>query len=52
MQVKYVNPITDFGFKKIFAEEASKSLLIDLLNALLNLESKITDSPSRIQIQG
>jgi len=43
MQGKYVNPFTDFGFKKIFAEEASKPLLIDFLNALLNKDSKITD---------
>ena len=43
MQGKYINPFTDFGFKKIFAEEASKPLLIDFLNALLNQESKITD---------
>ena len=42
MQGKYINPFTDFGFKKIFAEEASKPLLIDFLNALLNQESKIT----------
>ena len=43
MQGKYINPFTDFGFKKIFAEEASKPLLIDFLNALLNQESKITN---------
>ena len=41
MKAKYVNPFTDFGFKKIFAEEASKPLLIDFLNALLNNEKKI-----------
>jgi predicted transposase/invertase (TIGR01784 family) len=35
MKAKYVNPFTDFGFKKIFGEEASKPLLIDFLNALL-----------------
>ena len=41
MKAKYVNPFTDFGFKKIFAEEASKPLLIDFLNALLKQERKI-----------
>ena len=41
MKAKYVNPFTDFGFKKIFAEEANKPLLIDFLNALLNQENKI-----------
>jgi predicted transposase/invertase (TIGR01784 family) len=35
MKAKYVNPFTDFGFKKIFGEEASKPLLIDFLNSLL-----------------
>ncbi|HAH55141.1 MAG TPA: hypothetical protein DCM02_07625 [Flavobacterium sp.] len=35
MQAKYINPFTDFGFKKIFGEEASKPLLLDFLNALL-----------------
>jgi len=32
---KYINPFTDFGFKKIFGEEANKDLLIDFLNTLL-----------------
>ena len=32
---KYFNPYTDFGFKKLFGEEASKDLLIDFLNQLL-----------------
>lgn len=39
---KYFNPYTDFGFKKLFGEEASKDLLIDFLNQLL---------PSQHQIQ-
>lgn len=43
MRAKYVNPFTDFGFKKIFGEEASKPLLIDFLNALLPERSRITD---------
>lgn len=32
---KYINPFTDFGFKKIFGEEANEDLLIDFLNELL-----------------
>lgn len=32
---KYINPFTDFGFKKLFGEEANADLLIDFLNALL-----------------
>ena len=43
MKAKYVNPFTDFGFKKIFGEEASKPLLIDFLNALLPQVYKIID---------
>ncbi len=43
MKAKYINPFTDFGFKKIFGEEASKSLLIDFLNALLTQTNKIVD---------
>ena len=43
MKAKYLNPFTDFGFKKIFGEEASKPLLIDFLNALLPQSDKIVD---------
>lgn len=43
MKAIYVNPFTDFGFKKIFGEEASKLLLLDFLNALLPVESKIVE---------
>ncbi len=43
MKAKYINPFTDFGFKKIFGEEASKPLLLDFLNALLPEENKIVD---------
>jgi predicted transposase/invertase (TIGR01784 family) len=43
MKAKYINPFTDFGFKKIFGEEASKPLLLDFLNALLPLEHHVID---------
>ena len=43
MKAKYINPYTDFGFKKIFGEEASKPLLIDFLNSLLPEHHKIVD---------
>ena len=42
MIAKYVNPFTDFGFKKIFGEEGSKFLLMDFLNTLLPEENKIS----------
>jgi predicted transposase/invertase (TIGR01784 family) len=35
LQEKYINPFTDFGFKKLFGEEVNKDLLIDFLNELL-----------------
>ncbi len=35
MNNKYINPYTDFGFKKLFGEEAGKDLLVDFLNQLL-----------------
>ncbi len=35
MKERYVNPFTDFGFKKLFGEEMNKDLLIDFLNELL-----------------
>ena len=42
MKAKYVNPFTDFGFKKIFGENASKPMLIDFLTSILP-ESNIID---------
>ena len=35
---KYINPFTDYGFKKIFGEEPNKDLLLDFLNELLRKE--------------
>ena len=35
---RYINPFTDFGFKKLFGEEPNKDLLIDFLNELLQDE--------------
>jgi hypothetical protein len=40
---KYINPYTDFGFKKLFGEEANKDLLIDFLNQLLPPHHQIAD---------
>ena len=41
---KYVNPFTDFGFKKLFGEEPNKDLLLDFLNELLKEEQgRITE---------
>jgi hypothetical protein len=43
MKSKFINPFTDFGFKRIFGEEMSKDLLIEFLNVLLEGERVITD---------
>ncbi len=41
---RYINPFTDFGFKKLFGSEPNKDLLIDFLNEVaLPAERKITD---------
>ena len=40
---KYVNPLTDFGFKKLFGTEPNKILLIDFLNQILPQRHQIKD---------
>lgn len=35
---KYINPFTDYGFKRLFGEEPNKDLLLDFLNELLHAE--------------
>ena len=41
---RYINPYTDFGFKKLFGTAMNKELLISFLNALLEGKEKpITD---------
>ena len=41
---KYINPFTDYGFKRLFGEELNKDLLLDFLNELLKEEQgKITE---------
>ena len=40
---KYINPLTDFGFKKLFGTEPNKVLLIDFLNQILPEKHKIKD---------
>jgi len=42
-QEKFINPLTDFGFKKLFGTEPNKLLLIDFLNELLPNKHKIED---------
>ena len=40
---RYINPYTDFGFKKLFGTELNKDLLISFLNALFKDKQEITD---------
>jgi len=41
---KYINPFTDYGFKRLFGEEPNKDLLLDFLNELLkDQEGRITE---------
>ena len=40
---KFINPLTDFGFKKLFGSEPNKNLLIDFLNEILPEQHKIED---------
>lgn len=43
LQERYINPYTDFGFKKLFGTELNKELLISFLNALLQGEQTVKD---------
>lgn len=40
---RYINPLTDFGFKKLFGTEPNKDLLIDFLNQILPERHQIKD---------
>jgi predicted transposase/invertase (TIGR01784 family) len=40
---RYINPFTDFGFKKLFGTEFNKELLIDFLNQVLGERERIND---------
>ncbi len=43
LQDKYINLLTDFGFKRVFGTEPNKRLLIDFLNTLLPRDRQIED---------
>ncbi len=40
---RYINPFTDFGFKKLFGTEFNKELLIDFLNQVLGDRERVQD---------
>ena len=43
IQERYINPYTDFGFKKLFGTELNKDLLMSFLNALLSGQEVIRE---------
>lgn len=43
LEDKYINPLTDFGFKKLFGTEPNKILLVDFLNQILPKRHRIKD---------
>ncbi|MBC7553932.1 MAG: PD-(D/E)XK nuclease family transposase [Taibaiella sp.] len=56
---KYIDPLTDFGFKRLFGSEPNKDLLIDLLNSIFNgrkhivsLEYNKNEHPAEIKAEG
>lgn len=40
---RYINPYTDFGFKKLFGTDMNKELLISFLNALFDGKEEVKD---------
>lgn len=43
MTATFINPFTDYGFKRLFGEEANKPFLIDFLNSILPPKHQIAD---------
>lgn len=56
---RYINPFTDFGFKKLFGSEPNKDLLIDFLNEvalpterkIINLQYKPTEHLPKTELE-
>ncbi len=49
----YIDPLTDFGFKRIFGTEPHKELLIAFLNSIFNGQKLITElSFSKTEYKG
>ncbi|HIK33814.1 MAG TPA: PD-(D/E)XK nuclease family transposase [Oscillatoriales cyanobacterium M59_W2019_021] len=43
LKERYINLLTDLGFKRVFGTEPNKALLIDFLNALLPSQHRLRD---------
>ncbi len=40
---RFIDPLSDFGFKHLFGNEPNKDILIDFLNQLFKGQKEITD---------
>ena len=49
---KYINPFTDYGFKRLFGEESNKNLLLDFLNEKRVIFFAKNVIPEKIEITG
>jgi len=47
---RYINPYTDFGFKKLFGSELNKELLRGFLNALLEEAKQLPDDKMQAKL--
>ena len=47
---KYLNPFTDYGFKRLFGEKPNKALLLDFLNELLKDEQGTITSLTYLKV--
>ncbi len=53
MHKRYIDPLSDFGFKKLFGSEGNKDILTAFLNALLPARHQIAELTFRnIEFQG
>ena len=48
---KYINPYTDFGFKKLFGTPLNKDLLISFLNSLFEGKEVVRDLTSNSSLR-
>ena len=48
---RYVNPFTDFGFKKLFGSEPNNELLVSLLNAMFDHMAQMDASEPQLAIK-
>ena len=40
---EYIDPLTDFGFKKLFGEEANKDIIMNFIQDVLELEKPLSE---------